>query len=150
MAASNELPENEELDALYDRFLLRRRVAQVSDAGLRGLLKVASAAKSGLSGQAPTTSASSTDDGGRCNGHHSDEGPQLDQAVFAEIRYNISLLSPACIGIWLALAGDPRQTVCMVQPAQGGQQTSAQTSSKTIGYVHHGLGHFIAIISCQT
>ena len=29
VGASNELPESEELDALYDRFLLRRRVAQV-------------------------------------------------------------------------------------------------------------------------
>ena len=29
MGASNELPESEELDALYDRFLLRRQVAQV-------------------------------------------------------------------------------------------------------------------------
>lgn len=38
MGASNELPESEELDALYDRFLLRRRVAQVSGAGLMELL----------------------------------------------------------------------------------------------------------------
>ena len=29
VAASNELPESEELDALYDRFLLRSRVSQV-------------------------------------------------------------------------------------------------------------------------
>lgn len=29
MGASNELPESEELDALYDRFLIRRRVNQV-------------------------------------------------------------------------------------------------------------------------
>jgi MoxR-like ATPase len=30
VGASNELPESEELDALYDRFLIRRTVAQVS------------------------------------------------------------------------------------------------------------------------
>lgn len=30
VGASNELPESEELDALYDRFLIRRRVNQVS------------------------------------------------------------------------------------------------------------------------
>lgn len=30
IGASNELPESEELDALYDRFLIRRTVAQVS------------------------------------------------------------------------------------------------------------------------
>lgn len=29
IGASNELPESEELDALYDRFLIRRQVAQV-------------------------------------------------------------------------------------------------------------------------
>ncbi len=29
VGASNELPESEELDALYDRFLLRRTVSQV-------------------------------------------------------------------------------------------------------------------------
>jgi MoxR-like ATPase len=33
VAASNELPESEELDALYDRFLVRRAVRQVSAAG---------------------------------------------------------------------------------------------------------------------
>lgn len=30
VGASNELPESEELDALYDRFLIRRQVSQVS------------------------------------------------------------------------------------------------------------------------
>lgn len=29
VGASNELPESEELDALYDRFLIRRQVSQV-------------------------------------------------------------------------------------------------------------------------
>ncbi|CAL8460551.1 g80 [Coccomyxa elongata] len=38
VGASNELPESEELDALYDRFLIRRRVNQVSLAGLPALL----------------------------------------------------------------------------------------------------------------
>ncbi len=33
VAASNELPESEELDALYDRFLVRRSVKQVTSAG---------------------------------------------------------------------------------------------------------------------
>jgi MoxR-like ATPase len=33
VGASNELPESEELDALYDRFLVRRSVRQVSAAG---------------------------------------------------------------------------------------------------------------------
>jgi len=39
VGASNELPESEELDALYDRFLLRREVGQVSAGGLASLLE---------------------------------------------------------------------------------------------------------------
>jgi MoxR-like ATPase len=38
VGASNELPESDELDALYDRFLLRKEVLPVSDAGLMRLL----------------------------------------------------------------------------------------------------------------
>lgn len=38
VGASNELPESEELDALYDRFLIRRQVSQVSPAGLIEML----------------------------------------------------------------------------------------------------------------
>ena len=41
VGASNELPESEELDALYDRFLIRRQVAQVSAAQLGTLAKLA-------------------------------------------------------------------------------------------------------------
>jgi MoxR-like ATPase len=41
VGASNELPESEELDALYDRFLIRRQVSQVSDAGLAAMLAAA-------------------------------------------------------------------------------------------------------------
>ncbi|GIM15029.1 hypothetical protein Vretimale_17901 [Volvox reticuliferus] len=38
VGASNELPESEELDALYDRFLVRRQVRQVSPAGVAQML----------------------------------------------------------------------------------------------------------------
>ena len=38
VAASNELPEEEGLDALYDRFLMRYQVQTVSDAGFQSLL----------------------------------------------------------------------------------------------------------------
>ena len=41
VGASNELPESEELDALYDRFLIRRQVSQVSDFGLPAMLAAA-------------------------------------------------------------------------------------------------------------
>lgn len=38
VGASNELPESEELDALYDRFLVRKKVCQVSPGGLLEML----------------------------------------------------------------------------------------------------------------
>ena len=38
VAASNELPDSDELDALYDRFLLRRVVRRVSDDGVLEML----------------------------------------------------------------------------------------------------------------
>lgn len=41
VGASNELPESEELDALYDRFLIRRQVSPVSNAGLSDMLQAA-------------------------------------------------------------------------------------------------------------
>ena len=44
VGASNELPESEELDALYDRFLIRRQVGQVSSAGLGTLARLAAGA----------------------------------------------------------------------------------------------------------
>ena len=52
VAASNELPESEELDALYDRFILRRQVAQVSSAGLAQLLSARPAQPMGGGGSA--------------------------------------------------------------------------------------------------
>ena len=41
VGASNEMPESEELDALYDRFLLRRSVRPLSMAGVRALASLA-------------------------------------------------------------------------------------------------------------
>jgi MoxR-like ATPase len=38
VGASNELPESDELDALYDRFLLRKKVLPVSDQGIMRML----------------------------------------------------------------------------------------------------------------
>lgn len=40
IAASNELPEGDELDALYDRFLLRYEIGAVSDEGFADLLRL--------------------------------------------------------------------------------------------------------------
>lgn len=41
VGASNELPESEELDALYDRFLIRKEVSQVSKGQLGDLARLA-------------------------------------------------------------------------------------------------------------
>lgn len=40
VGASNEMPDSDELDALYDRFLLRKEVFQVSDDGLMQMLSM--------------------------------------------------------------------------------------------------------------
>ena len=49
VGASNDLPEDEELDALYDRFLIRKEVMPVSDDGLAHLFSVTTAGE----GKAP-------------------------------------------------------------------------------------------------
>jgi MoxR-like ATPase len=58
VGASNELPESEELDALYDRFLLRCAVEQVSAAGLGDLLAMRAA---GAAGAGADSSADSSE-----------------------------------------------------------------------------------------
>lgn len=68
VGASNELPESEELDALYDRFLLRRRVAQVSAGGLADLLSMSPE-------QADFAAAANM-------------GPLLREQDFATVRYD--------------------------------------------------------------
>lgn len=45
VGASNELPESEELDALFDRFLVRRHVSQVSSSQLPALARLAAKLK---------------------------------------------------------------------------------------------------------
>lgn len=51
VGASNEMPESDELDALYDRFLLRKEVLPISDDGIMVILSM------------PSPGASSCDDG---------------------------------------------------------------------------------------
>ena len=65
VGASNELPESEELDALYDRFLIRRLVSQVSPAGLLEMLTRGGAKRqAGALGHPGSNPASSVDDDG--------------------------------------------------------------------------------------
>mmetsp|Transcript_40685 Transcript_40685/g.90451 ORF Transcript_40685/g.90451 Transcript_40685/m.90451 type:complete len:362 (+) Transcript_40685:81-1166(+) len=50
VGASNELPESEELDALYDRFLVRRQVKQVTPSGVAQMLTYYSSSNTGEEG----------------------------------------------------------------------------------------------------
>ncbi|KAK9820069.1 hypothetical protein WJX72_005748 [[Myrmecia] bisecta] len=79
VGASNELPESEELDALYDRFLIRRKVGQVSSGGLMTL----------LSGASTSGSDSAADNGtGASASPAASAGPSisLSKEEFAHIR----------------------------------------------------------------
>ena len=60
VGASNELPESEELDALYDRFLIRREVGQVSAEGLPELLRSSCSLESAKSPSEDVSSSSSS------------------------------------------------------------------------------------------
>ena len=60
IGASNELPESEELDALYDRFLLRKSVRQVSADGLASLTELAASGFAGASADSEGHDASTT------------------------------------------------------------------------------------------
>ena len=93
VAASNELPESEELDALYDRFLIRRQVSLVSNHGLRQLLQQPHGRSSNCQ-QGPcsdptrpfkATGQSPQIANGHTNGKLSLNGP-LDKEFFSEIR----------------------------------------------------------------
>ena len=64
VAASNELPDSEELDALYDRFLFRKEVSAVSDGALRDLLSLPLPLPPPLAPLAPSPPATTTTDTG--------------------------------------------------------------------------------------
>ena len=59
VGASNELPESEELDALYDRFLIRREVSQVRLQASLSMPPPDSAAYPTLGGLEPTATHAS-------------------------------------------------------------------------------------------
>eukprot|EP00793_Prasinoderma_coloniale_P001833 PRCOL_00003639-RA len=75
VGASNELPESEELDALYDRFLLRRAVDQVSTGVLPELLRAAA-------GGSPAARAADADAEDACDA----AGEELDVDDFRGVR----------------------------------------------------------------
>lgn len=80
MGASNELPESEELDALYDRFLIRRSVSQVSSSQLGNLARLAAGTK--LVAQAPSNGAGNNGAGAPAD---TKAGPGLDLEDFRSV-----------------------------------------------------------------
>ena len=77
VGASNELPESEELDALYDRFLIRRSVSQVSSSQLGNLARLAAGTK--LVAQSPSNGAGNNGAGAPAE---TEAGPGLDLEDF--------------------------------------------------------------------
>ena len=84
VGASNELPESEELDALYDRFLIRRSVSQVSSSQLGNLARLAAGTK--LVAQAPSNGAGSN--GAGAPAVESEVGPGLDLEDFRSAQHS--------------------------------------------------------------
>ena len=81
VGASNELPESEELDALYDRFLIRRSVSQVSSSQLGNLARLAAGTK--LVAQSASSGAGSN--GAGAPAAESEAGPGLDLEDFRSV-----------------------------------------------------------------
>ncbi|GLC43207.1 hypothetical protein PLESTB_000850700 [Pleodorina starrii] len=74
VGASNELPESEELDALYDRFLVRRQVRQVSPAGVAQMLTY-------YSGSAAAAAAANRAAGGAVSPGADGAGSRVDPSL---------------------------------------------------------------------
>ncbi len=68
VGASNELPESEELDALYDRFLVRRNVSRVSNNNVHLLARLASGRLSSLAAATGSVGSSLSDGEGNTSG----------------------------------------------------------------------------------
>ena len=98
MGASNELPESEELDALYDRFLIRRSVAQVSSSQLGNLARLAAGTR--LVAEAPSIGASSN--GAAPPPADPEAGPGLDLEDFRSVQ-NAQLPS-CCLSLSVCLS----------------------------------------------
>lgn len=78
VGASNELPESEELDALFDRFLVRRQVSQVSSSQLPALARLAA----GRLSQAVSSSSSEAADSNGGSSSQQEQSAALDLEDF--------------------------------------------------------------------
>ena len=93
VGASNELPESDELDALYDRFLIRKEVLSVSDEGVMKILSM------------PTPGISSCDNGEPMGDSDSDstcqmpftEGLDIVIAALSKAADSVQMGDDACV-----------------------------------------------------
>ncbi|EIE24598.1 hypothetical protein COCSUDRAFT_40953 [Coccomyxa subellipsoidea C-169] len=108
VGASNELPESEELDALYDRFLIRRHVAQVSSAQLGSLARLAAGQLASPSSGDGAASSSGTEFNGAATSVADGTGRFSDLTLeefrgTAKAAYNAVELPDAVIDILTSL-----------------------------------------------
>lgn len=87
VGASNELPESEELDALYDRFLIRRSVSQVSSSQLANLARLAAGSR--LVAEPSSNGAGSN--GAATPSADAEQGPGLDLDDFRYLQPPVSI-----------------------------------------------------------
>jgi uncharacterized protein with von Willebrand factor type A (vWA) domain/MoxR-like ATPase len=88
VGASNELPESDDLFALFDRFLIRKEVCPVSDEGLLRLLSMSNPGQSSINGAEGHDSAS----------YSESIGENLDKIISAlsSASQNVIMDSDAC------------------------------------------------------
>ena len=134
VGASNELPESEELDALYDRFLIRRNVAQVSASQLATLARLAA-------GSLDASDALTTDSAGGGNGAGAGAVGELTMtdfrgtaaAAFSAVEIPDAVIDILCAtrnylqvrggpGAWRRGAGGGGLTVCCCRGGCPGRQ----------------------------
>ncbi|GFR51362.1 hypothetical protein Agub_g13786 [Astrephomene gubernaculifera] len=86
VGASNELPESEELDALYDRFLIRRQVRQVTPAGVAQMLSYYSSAAAVTAATPPSNDGRSSSPSSSPSSPSSSFSERTRAAVSADLR----------------------------------------------------------------
>ncbi|CAK0894270.1 unnamed protein product [Prorocentrum cordatum] len=94
VAASNEPPESEELEALYDRFLFRLEVQPVTDDGVAQLIAAAVRPRAEATAPAAPLSVTTADAEAACAGAEGVEVPEEAVEILAGARRLLAGLDP--------------------------------------------------------